>query len=142
VGSAGIWCSTRAQGSWRSLLFTLLWSYGSGTIALVVTSPVLFVLAGIFWIIILLIDGVVLKTNFFAGTGKGLGQLWALCVLILSCVMLAALSLILSLTFLHYSKKYVAYRERTREWDAGRRYPRRRPGWSRRWPEEVDYGRR
>jgi hypothetical protein len=142
VGSAGIWCSTRARGSWRSLLATLLWSYGSGAIALVVTSPVMFILAGILFIAIMIVDGLIFKTQFFAGTGAGVGQAFTLCVLILSCVMLAILSLLLSLTFLYYSRKYVAYRERTREWDAGKRYPRRIPRRSPRWPDEPMYSRR
>jgi ABC-type transport system involved in multi-copper enzyme maturation permease subunit len=144
VGASGIWCSTRSKGTWRALLFTILWSYVGACVVLVVASPVLVIVAVVLWLLIMLVD-YALQLNVFVKTGPGVALAWWLAIQILCCVTIAVISFLLSLAFLHYSRKYIAYRERTREWDADRGrygYGRRSARYDRRYDEEFGYPRR
>jgi ABC-type transport system involved in multi-copper enzyme maturation permease subunit len=114
VGAAGLWCSVRSRGSWRSLLGTLGIGYVGGALVYLLVSPVIFLIA-----LMIVLFLVVLDMYMGTGVGRtaigGFGQFY-LGMLIGSCVALAGAFWGLGWFFLGDAQKWIADRERTRHW--------------------------
>ena len=75
LGAIGLWSSVRCKGSWRSLLSTLGFGYVGGFLVYLMTTPVLFILALLVWVILILIDKYI-GTSLAPGTTAGFAQYW------------------------------------------------------------------
>jgi ABC-type transport system involved in multi-copper enzyme maturation permease subunit len=114
IGAAGLWCSVRAPNSWRALLNTTLLGYLGGLAIYTVTSPFIFLLAGMLLLLLALIDwwvGTSLAelayrngTNFF--------RVFA----ISSAIALVVTFYLLARSFLYRTQRYIADRERVMHW--------------------------
>lgn len=119
LGTAGIWCSVRSKSSWRSLLGTMGFGYLGGFVVFALTSPIIFMVALIIYVILLLLDTWA-RTNVMAGFN--FPQYWKV-FWVASCVVLAVFFLLVSrFFFLSAAEKSVANRERTRHWEDERIY--------------------
>jgi ABC-type transport system involved in multi-copper enzyme maturation permease subunit len=127
IGAAGIWCSVRCKTSWRSLLWTVGIGYGGGFLVYLVTAPVLLLVAGLVLLAIALVCQLLKVDLFAAGTGW-IGLYWTV-FQITACLGLALLAWLMALFLLSGAQKYVAFRERTLQWqeEPAPRRPRRRP---------------
>jgi hypothetical protein len=114
IGAAGLWCSVRAPNSWRSLLNTTLLGYLGGLAIYTVTSPLIFLLAGMLLLLLVLVD-------YLAGTalaelayrnGTNFFRVFA----ISSAIALAVTFYLLSRTFLYRTQRHIADRERVMHW--------------------------
>ncbi len=115
VGAAGLWCSVRSKSSWRSLLGTLGFGYVGGVLLYLVTSPIMFIIAGIIYIFLKLADE--LYTNSFTRVASGVTFAeWYYAVFIASCVALVIVFWVTSRIFLSQAEKRVSDRERIRHW--------------------------
>jgi ABC-type Na+ efflux pump permease subunit len=112
VGAAGLWCSVRAKGSWRSLLGTVLIGYVGGFILYGVAWPVALIAFGVIWITLTLID---LINNNQTALGKSFAGTFNF-YLLGSCLALVLGFIGLTAYFLSDAQKYVAFRERVRHW--------------------------
>ena len=113
VGAAGLWCSVRSKSSWRSLLGTVVIGYLGGFLLYGVAAPVAFILYGVIYLTLLLIDFIIgaggagLATTF----SNAKGAYVVVTCLALICGFLLAIKL-----FLATAQQYVALRERVRHW--------------------------
>jgi ABC-type transport system involved in multi-copper enzyme maturation permease subunit len=114
IGAAGLWCSVRATDSWRSLLHTMAVGYVGGLSIYAVTSPIIFILAGILLLMIAFID-------LFLQTGVAMmclrnGAYFFRVFSITSSIALALIFWLLAKMFLARAQRWVADRDRTRHW--------------------------
>jgi ABC-type transport system involved in multi-copper enzyme maturation permease subunit len=111
VGSAGLWCSVRSKGSWRSLLWTFLIGYAGGAGLYLFAWPV----AGIMWLAVLLtlvlLDLVNGNQTTFAQTFRAASGFFVIGVLL---GLIGGFILAIGL-FLRSAQKYIALRERIRQ---------------------------
>jgi ABC-type transport system involved in multi-copper enzyme maturation permease subunit len=122
VGAAGLRCSVRAKTSWRSLLGTLAWGYLGAFLLFVLTSPALFALAFIIFLLAMALDQLLgTQTRFAAGSLVFSGAF-----LISTCIGLALAFWGVAVYFLRDAQRWVADRERTRHWHEEPLPPRRR----------------
>jgi ABC-type transport system involved in multi-copper enzyme maturation permease subunit len=115
VGAAGIWCSVRSRGSWRSLLWTLGIGYVGGAFVYLLTTPVIFILA-IFIVLGLMVVDNYLGTGLGTTAAKGFDEYLFPAFKIASCVALAGIFWGMAWFFITDAQKWVADRERTRHW--------------------------
>jgi ABC-type transport system involved in multi-copper enzyme maturation permease subunit len=71
IGAAGIWCSVRSKSSWRSLLGTLGFGYLGAFLMFLISSPVIFIVAAVLFLVIQLVDEFILKTGVTRLVGFG-----------------------------------------------------------------------
>jgi ABC-type transport system involved in multi-copper enzyme maturation permease subunit len=125
IGAAGLWCSVRAANSWRSLLHTMALGYLGGLSIYAVTSPLIFMLAGILVLFLMLMDWLI-GTNLAArcAFNRDFYRVFAFA----SCVGLTVLFWVGARLFLNRAQRWVADRDRTRHWHDEPFYRRSRPG--------------
>jgi ABC-type transport system involved in multi-copper enzyme maturation permease subunit len=115
VGAAGIWCSVRSRGSWRSLLVTLAIGYVGGGFIYAITTPVIAILA-VFIVLGLMVVDYYLGTGFGSTAARGFDDFFYPAFKIASCLALAGIFWGLAWFFITDAQKWVADRERTRHW--------------------------
>jgi ABC-type transport system involved in multi-copper enzyme maturation permease subunit len=115
VGAAGIWCSVRSRGSWRSLLWTLGIGYVGGAFVYMLTTPVIFILA-VFIVLGLMLVDTYLQTSFGSSAANSFDQFLFPAFKIASCLALAGIFWGMAWFFITDAQKWVADRERTRHW--------------------------
>jgi ABC-type transport system involved in multi-copper enzyme maturation permease subunit len=125
IGAAGLWCSVKAVNSWRSLLHTLVAGYLGGLMIYTVTSPLIFILAGILLIFLLFVDWMVGTT--LAGLAFRNGPMFMRVFAYSSSIGLAVIFWVMARIFLARAQRWVADRERTRHWYDEPFYRRSRP---------------
>jgi ABC-type transport system involved in multi-copper enzyme maturation permease subunit len=123
IGAAGIFCSVRSRSSWRALLGTVAFGYLVGFVLYVVTQPVIWIVAGILFIFLKLIDDVY-QLGLISSTGW-FGDFTA-AFFIATCIGLAAIFYGMAWWFIADAEKRVADKERTRHWKEEPSYPRQR----------------
>ncbi len=111
IGAAGLYCSVRAVTSWRSLLSTLGIGYLGGLSIYAVSSPLIFILAGLLILILFLTDKLA-GTNLAARCtfNRDFYRVFAFA----SCMVLCLTSLLMARDFLKRAQRWVADRDRTR----------------------------
>jgi ABC-type transport system involved in multi-copper enzyme maturation permease subunit len=114
VGAAGLWCSVRSKGSWRSLLGTMGIGYVGGALVYLVTTPVILFIAIFIMLFLVLLDQY-LGTQIAKTALGGFGEFY-LGFQIGSCLVLAGIFWGLGYFFLGDAQKWIADRERTRHW--------------------------
>jgi ABC-type transport system involved in multi-copper enzyme maturation permease subunit len=114
VGAAGLWCSVRSKGSWRSLLGTLGIGYVGGALVYLLTTPVIFIIALVILLFLMVIDQY-LGTQFGKAAAGGLPEFF-LGFMVGTCLVLAGAFWGLAWFFLGDAQKWIADRERTRHW--------------------------
>jgi ABC-type transport system involved in multi-copper enzyme maturation permease subunit len=127
IGAAGIWCSVRCKTSWKSLLWTVGIGYVGGFLVYIVTAPVLLLIA-LFVLLALMLIGEALKIDLVLRGTTWLGMYFTV-FQVVSVLTLALLAWLMALFLLSSAQKYVAFRERTLQWQEEPllRRPRRRP---------------
>lgn len=114
VGAAGLWCSVRSKGSWRSLLGTLGIGYVGGALVYLLTTPVIFIIALVIVLFLTVIDQY-LGTQFGKAAVGGFPDFF-LGFMVGTCIVLTAAFWGLAWFFLGDAQKWIADRERTRHW--------------------------
>jgi ABC-type transport system involved in multi-copper enzyme maturation permease subunit len=113
VGAAGICCSVSSRSSWRALLGTVGFGYLGGIVLYGCTQPIVWIIAGIIYIFLKLIDELYdLKLT----QAVGLFKEFFFAFFIASCLTLAAIFYGVAWWFIAHAEKRVADRERTRHW--------------------------
>jgi ABC-type transport system involved in multi-copper enzyme maturation permease subunit len=126
VGAAGLWCSVRSKNSWRSLLGTLALGYVGGTALYVITTPLIWILAGLLLLLLLVVDAA-LGTKMSDLVFSGL-SIYFVTFFIASCIALAVIFWLMARRLLSRAQRWIADRERTRHWHEEPLYRRsRRP---------------
>jgi ABC-type transport system involved in multi-copper enzyme maturation permease subunit len=111
VGSAGLWCSARAKGSWRSLLGLFGWAYVGGFLLYVTLSPLLFAIWFALSLAVMVVEMALTGRQPTGGPFVGYGVFfYATSILMAVCFLLG------SWFFLREAEKRVADYERTRHW--------------------------
>lgn len=113
VGAAGMWCSVRSRSSWRSLLGTLGIGYVGGFLIWILTSPVIFIVCLIIYLLLWLLDNAygTSTTRVVGGFANFFNTFF-----ISTCVVLAGAFALMAWALLNYAEKWVADRERVRHW--------------------------
>lgn len=124
VASAGLWCSVRSKGSWRSLLGTLGFTYLGGVVLYIVTLPLILLVWGIMALALTLLER-------YAGISLlGMFSGWFDAYYLALCLALAGMFVLLTWRLLLAAEYRVGILERIKHWkDEPRRlrqYPRRR----------------
>ena len=124
VGAAGLWCSVRSRGSWRSLLGTLALTYLGGFVLYCVTSTLAGIVAMLLFLVIFLLES--LYHGFltpgrmpFLATVTGTGYAVAF------CITLAGVFILLAWTLVRSAEYRVSILERTKHWKDEPRRPGR-----------------
>jgi ABC-type transport system involved in multi-copper enzyme maturation permease subunit len=112
IGATGLWCSARSSNSWRSLLQTMGIGYLGGLAVYTVTSPVLFIVLGVLWIMLILVDSL-LGTRFVALTLPS-GPYFFRMFFLASAASLVILCWLLARLFMRWAQRWIADRDRTR----------------------------
>jgi ABC-type transport system involved in multi-copper enzyme maturation permease subunit len=122
VGAAGIWCSVRSKGSWRSLLGTALIGYVGGFFLTVIMMPVALLVWAIIWVTLALIDLLSNNQTGFASLFSGTFGAFQ----VGTCLAAGGAFLFATHLFLRSAQRYIALRERIRHWhDEPKSRPRR-----------------
>lgn len=113
IGAAGMWCSVRSRSSWRSLLGTLGWGYVGGFVLYGITQPVIWIVAGILFIFLKILDQV-----YQLGLTRAIGAFgdFFVAFFVASCLVLAGIFYGLAWWFVADAEKRVSERERIRHW--------------------------
>jgi ABC-type transport system involved in multi-copper enzyme maturation permease subunit len=120
MGAAGLWCSVRSRGSWRSLMGTALIGYGGGFLLYGVGLPVASLAVLVVMIILMIIDGIY-GTRYVPVFAANMGTIF-----IVACLTLIGGFLFATRLLLRSAQKYVALRERVRYWKSRPAPPPRR----------------
>ena len=121
IGAAGIWCSVRSKSSWRSLLGTLGFGYLGAFLMFLISSPVIFIVAAVLFLVIRLIDELILKTGITRRVGFGsFFNVW----MISACLVQAGAFFGAAKLFLNLAEQRVSDMERTRHWKYEPKRPR------------------
>jgi ABC-type transport system involved in multi-copper enzyme maturation permease subunit len=110
MGAAGLWCSVRSRGSWRSLMGTALIGYGGGFLLYGVGLPVGWLAFLVVMLLLMIVDGIY-GTRYMPVFAANMGT-----VLIVACLVLVLAFLFTTRLLLRSAQKYVALRERIRYW--------------------------
>jgi hypothetical protein len=124
LGAAGLWCSSRANSSWRSLLGTLGFGYLGAAVIMLPTAVLGLIFTFLLAIALIIIDmvlgtrmGPVAARNFsFFGDAFTIGL----------SIGLAVAFFLVSRLFLNWAARWIADRERTRFWEEEPIYRRSR----------------
>jgi hypothetical protein len=120
VGAAGIWCSVRSKSSWRSLLGTLGFGYLGAFLMFVVTSPVIFIVSAIVYMLLMVLDRMIgAGATRIVGFGSFANAMFISASITLAVAFFGAAKL-----FLNMAEKRVADLERTRHWKYEPKRPR------------------
>lgn len=113
VGAAGISCSVSSRSSWRALLGTVGFGYLGGLILYACTSPLVFIVAGIIYLFLKIIDEV-----YHMGLTRAVGLFsdFYFAFFIASCLSVAAICYGMAWWFIRAAEKRVADKERIRHW--------------------------
>jgi hypothetical protein len=112
IGAAGLWCSVRANDSWRSLLYTMALGYVGGGVLYLVLTPAFAVVMGLLLLILLLFD-LLLNTGLAA---MCMSQHFYRVFFISSCLGLVIAFWLLAAMFVNRTVRWIADRDRTRHW--------------------------
>jgi hypothetical protein len=123
VGAAGIWCSVRSKSSWRSLVGTLCFGYLGGFLIYLVTTPLMWIVAGIIYLMLLIVDR---DLGFGPGIGGRAFVRLFYSLYLASCLGLAGIFYFMAWYFTADAEKRVADLERTRYWKDEPAYALRR----------------
>jgi ABC-type transport system involved in multi-copper enzyme maturation permease subunit len=130
VGAAGVWCSVRSKGSWRSLLGTLAFTYLGGFVLYLFTAVVAAIVALILVLLLMLLQVV------FASLGGpppprgmvwGAFGVWTTAFRFAVCITLAGVFILLAWMLVRSAEYRVGILERTKHWRNEPRRPRLRP---------------
>lgn len=124
LGAAGLWCSSRANSSWRSLLGTLGFGYLGAAVIMLPTAVLGLIFTVLLAIALIVIDmmlgtqmGPIAARNFsFFGDAFTIGL----------SIGLAVAFFLVSRLFLNWAARWIADRERTRFWEEEPIYRRSR----------------
>lgn len=120
VGAAGIWCSVRSKSSWRSLLGTLGFGYLGAFLMFVTTSPVIFIVSAIVYMLLMVVDRMIgAGATRLVGFGSFTNAMFISASITLAAAFFGAAKL-----FLNMAEKRVADLERTRHWKYEPKRPR------------------
>jgi ABC-type transport system involved in multi-copper enzyme maturation permease subunit len=134
VGAAGLWCSVYSASSWRSLLGTLAFAYGGGLVMFCVASPVLFFLFIVFFMMLMVLDGLMGTGMAGAAATARASDSFGLA----TCVCLAAIFVFAAWQFVVRAEYRVGVLERTKHWRNEPRSRRRPPSLARPAPRRYD----
>jgi ABC-type transport system involved in multi-copper enzyme maturation permease subunit len=115
IGATGIWCSVRCRTSWGSLLWTVATGYVGGFVMYCASAGPLAILT-VFLLLALIFISDWLQMQLFPSTAAGMDQFFT-AFKIMSCLGLAGLAWFMSRLLLNSAQKYVAFRERTVQWE-------------------------
>lgn len=118
IGAVGIWCSSRYTTSWRSMFWTLGIGYVGGFLLFGALTP-LIAIAALVLILLLYLLSQLLQINLVPGMA-----VYRPAFILTSCLSLALMCWLAARFMLSSAMKWVAYRERTIQWDEPA--PRRR----------------
>jgi hypothetical protein len=129
VAGAGLWCTSRALTSWRSLLGTLGFTYVGGFVLVLATA----FLAIFVWIFIIMamaiLDALLQRLGVSTSLVRGAAGVSFDAYRVAFCIVLAAFFLGLSVFLIKTAETPVANRERARHWKPRPRWRRRRERW-------------
>jgi ABC-type transport system involved in multi-copper enzyme maturation permease subunit len=124
VGAAGLWCSVRSRGSWRSLLGTLALTYLGGFALYCVTSMLAGIVAMLLFLILFLLE-TLLGDSLAPRVVPRLSGITSNGYAVAFCITLAGIFILLAWTLLRSAEYRVSILERTKHWKNEPRRPGR-----------------
>lgn len=115
IGSTGLWASVRSKTSWGSLLVTLCYGYLGGVVIFLLTSPALFVLAGMLSAILVGMDRI-LQTQMAVGVTANVAS-FSKAYFIATCIGLAVAFFWAARLFQRNACYWITMRERAKHWE-------------------------